>query len=133
VIDSWWGRASREEARPMRWSWLRSKRQQTLGFEDPIARVLLGKAALFWWNFGAEALHRESAKTAGLIWPSLPKRGAVPSFVVAKMKVFHPVALAWHGFAGAGLGSFYRGDFGTRLTFADGEVMVAEAHGQRAI
>jgi hypothetical protein len=84
----------------MRRSWLRSKRQQALGSgcRHP-PRALLLMIALFWWSFGAEALHTVNAKTAGRILPSLPCGDFLARVVFAEMKVLHPIALAVDRFA----------------------------------
>src|SRR3954449_9905773 len=55
----------------MRWSWLRSKRQEPSVQEIQrgfLRGFLFFESDLFWWNFGAEALHTVNAKTAGSIF-----------------------------------------------------------------
>jgi hypothetical protein len=94
---------------------------------------LLSISALFWWNFGAEALHTVNAKTAGRVLPSLPYEGFPARVVFAEMKVLHPIAVAADGFARRRWNRLQRSDFGPSRAFADDQIAVAEAHRQRTV
>jgi hypothetical protein len=96
VNDSLEGRAFGEDAGPMRWSWLRSKRRQVPGewiVRDPRRGLCFLVPGLLGRNSGAEALHKVNAKTAGPVLPSLPNGLLAAGIVLADTEALHPLAL----------------------------------------
>src|SRR3954471_19883285 len=121
----------------MRWSWLRSKRQEGLGSGNPARfppRVFVFRIRFILVEFRSGGLAYSKREDG---WADFCPAYAMEvlrrvSFL-APVKVLHPIALASDCFARTRRGWFCGSGFGARRTFGDSQIVIPEPHRQPAI